>query len=122
MIAYATLGTNNLQRAGKFYDALLGAVGAKRAMEFERMIVWANSPTAPMLGVCTPFDGKAATIGNGTMISLGVSSKEQVDTLYKKALELGGTDEGAPGARGPGFYIGYFRDLDGNKMNFFAPA
>jgi predicted lactoylglutathione lyase len=39
--------------------------------------------------------------------------------MHQKALELGGTDEGAPGPRGPGFYIGYFRDLDGNKLNFF---
>ena len=122
MIAYATLGTNNLQRAAKFYDELLGAIGAKRALEFDRMIIWASAPNAPMLGVCTPYDGKAATIGNGTMVSLGASSKEQVDTLYKKALELGGTDEGAPGPRGPAFYIGYFRDLDGNKLNLFCPT
>lgn len=122
MIAYATLGTNDLPRATRFYDALLGAMGAKRAMEFERMVIWASAPNAPMLGVCTPFDGKAATIGNGTMISLGASSKEQVDTLYRKALELGGTDEGAPGQRGPSFYIGYFRDPDGNKLNFFCPT
>lgn len=122
MIAYATLGTNDLPRATRFYDALLGAMGAKRAMEFERMVIWASAPNAPMLGVCTPFDGKAATIGNGTMISLGASSKEQVDTLYRKALELGGTDEGAPGQRGPSFYIGYFRDPVGNKLNFFCPT
>ena len=122
MIAYATLGTNDLPRATRFYDALLGAMGAKRAMEFERMVIWASAPNAPMLGVCAPFDGKAATIGNGTMISLGASSKEQVDTLYRKALELGGTDEGAPGQRGPSFYIGYFRDPDGNKLNFFCPT
>ena len=122
MIAYALLGTNNLQRATQFYDALLGAVGAKRAMEFERMVIWASAPNAPMLGVCTPFDGKAATAGNGTMVALGASSKEQVDKLHKKALELGGTDEGAPGQRGPGFYIGYFRDLDGNKLNLFCPT
>ncbi|TDU31425.1 putative lactoylglutathione lyase [Panacagrimonas perspica] len=122
MIAYATLGTNDLQRSAKFYDALLGALGAKRAMEFDRMIIWATAPNAPMLGVCTPFDGKPANSGNGTMVSLGASSKEQVDQLYKKALELGGTDEGAPGQRGPAFYIGYFRDLDGNKLNLFCPT
>ena len=122
MIAYALLGTNNLQRSAKFYDELLGSIGAKRAMEFERMIIWASAPNAPMLGVCTPFDGKTATVGNGTMVALVASSKEQVDKVYKKALELGGTDEGAPGQRGPDFYIGYFRDLDGNKQNLFCPT
>jgi catechol 2,3-dioxygenase-like lactoylglutathione lyase family enzyme len=122
MIAYTTLGTNDLKRSATFYDALLAGLGAKRVMEFERMVIWGSSPTAPMFGVCTPFDGKPATVGNGVMISLGVSSKEQVDQLHRKALELGGKDEGAPGSRGPGFYIGYFRDPDGNKLNFFAPV
>lgn len=122
MIAYTTIGSNDLKRSGAFYDALLAGLGAKRAMEFERMIIWGASPTAPMFAVCTPYDGKKATVGNGVMISLAVSTKEQVDQLHRKALELGGTDEGAPGSRGPGFYIGYFRDLDGNKLNFFAPV
>lgn len=122
MIAYATLGTNDLPRAAKFYDALFAEMGAKRAMDFERIILWASSPTAPMMAVCTPYDGKKATVGNGMMISLGVDSTEKVDRLYRKALELGGTDEGAPGPRGPAFYIGYFRDLDGNKLNFFCPT
>lgn len=120
MIAYATLGTNNLSRAAKFYDALLGEFGAKRLMDTDRIIVWANSPTAPMMAVCKPFDGKPATVGNGVMISLGCDSKERVDKMHRKAIELGGTDEGAPGQRGPGFYIGYFRDPDGNKLNFFC--
>ena len=122
MIAYTTVGTNDLMRASAFYDALFAGVGAKRVMEFDRMVVWGSSPTAPMFGVCTPFDGKKATIGNGVMIALGAGSKDQVDQLHRKALELGGADEGAPGSRGPGFYIGYFRDLDGNKLNFFAPV
>lgn len=120
MIAYTTLGTNDLKRAGAFYDALLAGMGAKRVMEFDRMIAWGNSPTAPMFAICSPFDGKSASAGNGTMISLGVDSTAKVDALYAKALELGAKDEGKPGQRGPQFYIGYFRDLDGNKLNFFA--
>ncbi len=120
MIAYATLGTNNLARAASYYDALLGELGGKRFMDTDRIVIWASAPNAPMLSVCKPFDEKAATVGNGTMISLAADSKETVDRLYKKALELGGTDEGAPGLRGEHFYIGYFRDLDGNKLNFFA--
>ena len=120
MIGYVTLGTTNLQRAAKFYDALLGEIGAKRWMEGEKFIAWAVSPTQPALGVIMPFDGKPATVGNGVMVAMVVQSKEQVDKLYKKAIELGATDEGPAGPRGPGFYAGYFRDLDGNNLNFFC--
>lgn len=120
MIAYATLGTNDFPRAAAFYDKLLGALGAKRAMEMDRLILWANSPGSPMLAVCKPFDGKAATVGNGTMVALGTGSRSEVDRLHALALSLGAKDEGAPGPRGPAFYIGYFRDLDGNKLNFFC--
>jgi len=120
MIGYVTLGTNDLQRAAAFYDALLGTIGAKRAMEMERFIAWATAPNTPMLAVITPYDGKPATVGNGVMVALMVGSKEQVEAVHRKALELGGRDEGAPGPRGPGFYAGYFRDLDGNKLNAFC--
>ena len=119
MIGYATLGTNDLPRAAKFYDALLGTIGAKRWMESEKFVAWTVSPTTPGLGVITPHNGKPATIGNGTMVALVVDSRAKVDALHKKALELGGSDEGAPGPRGEGFYAGYFRDLDGNKLNAF---
>ena len=117
MIGYVTLGTNDLPRAAAFYDALLAEIGAKRFMEAERFIAWAVSPTQPSLGVIKPYDGKAATVGNGTMVALLVDSKEKVDRLHAKALSLGGTDEGPAGPRGDGFYAGYFRDLDGNKLN-----
>ena len=120
MIAYTTLGTNDFPRATAFYDQLLAGLGAKRALEMDRLILWANNPGAPMLAVCKPFDGKTATVGNGTMVSLGAGSKAEVDRLHALALSLGAKDEGAPGSRGPGFYIGYFRDLDGNKLNFFS--
>lgn len=120
MIGYATLGTNDLARAAAFYDALLGTIGAKRFMESDRFIAWAVAPNAPALSVAMPFDGKAATVGNGVMIALIVDSHDKVDTLHRKALELGGSDEGAPGSRGEGFYAGYFRDLDGNKLNAFC--
>ena len=119
MIGYTTLGTNDLKRAGAFYDALLAEMGAKRAMEMETFIAWATEPNTPMVSVIKPFDGKPATVGNGVMVALAASSKEQVNAVYKKALALGGKDEGAPGPRGPGFYAGYFRDLDGNKLNAF---
>src|SRR5689334_11299993 len=119
MIGYVTLGTNDLQRAAKFYDALLGEIGAKRTMEMETFIAWATAPNTPMVSVIKPFDGKPATVGNGVMVALMMDSKEKVDRLHKKALELGGKDEGKPGPRGDAFYAGYFRDLDGNKLNAF---
>jgi catechol 2,3-dioxygenase-like lactoylglutathione lyase family enzyme len=121
MIGYALFGTNDLPRAAAFYDALLAEIGATRFMESDRFIAWAVSPEAPSLGVCLPFDGKPATVGNGTMMALAVDSNEKVDRLYAKALALGGTDEGPAGPRGlAGFYAGYFRDLDGNKLNVFC--
>jgi predicted lactoylglutathione lyase len=120
MIGYVTLGTNNLQRAAKFYDALLAALGAKRTMDMDTFIAWGTSPTAPMLSVIQPYDKKPATVGNGVMIALVVDSKAKVDALYKKAMELGAKDEGPAGPRGDNFYAGYFRDLDGNKLNVFC--
>ena len=119
MIGYTTVGTNDLKRAAGFYDALLAELGAKRAMEMETFIAWATAPNTPMVAIIKPFDKQPATVGNGVMVALLASSKEQVDKIHAKALALGGKDEGAPGPRGPGFYAGYFRDLDGNKMNAF---
>ena len=119
MIGYVTIGTNDLARAASFYDALLGEMGAKRMMENEQFVAWSVKPDQPGLGVTKPFDKKPATVGNGVMVALMVDGKAKVDALHRKALQLGGSDEGAPGPRGEGFYAGYFRDLDGNKLNFF---
>jgi predicted lactoylglutathione lyase len=120
MIGYVTLGTNDIPRAAKFYDALLGEIGAKRFMEGENFIAWAVAPNQPGLGVIKPFDGRPATWGNGAMVALVVDSNEKVDKLYKKALALGAMDEGPAGPRGDNFYAGYFRDPDGNKLNVFC--
>jgi catechol 2,3-dioxygenase-like lactoylglutathione lyase family enzyme len=120
MIGYVTLGTNDMARAAGFYDALLAELGAKRFMQAEHFIAWAVSPQHPSLGIIKPFDGKPATSGNGTMVSLVVDSPEQVDRLYAKAIALGAQDEGPAGPRSPTFYAGYFRDLDGNKLNVFC--
>ena len=119
MIGYVTLGTNDIARAARFYDALLAEFGAKRAMEADTFIAWAADGGGPMVSVIKPFDGKPATVGNGTMVALVMDSREKVDALHRKALELGGSDEGAPGPRMEGFHAGYFRDLDGNKLNAF---
>ena len=121
MIGYVTLGTNDLERAAAFYDALLAEIGATRIMEFDTFIAWAVDPDKPGLALTRPFDGKAATVGNGVMVALAVGSRDKVDAVHAKALALGGKDEGAPGPRGDsGFYAGYFRDPDGNKLNAFC--
>jgi predicted lactoylglutathione lyase len=119
MIGYVTLGTNDIERASAFYDQLLAELGAKRILQTETFIAWATSPQGPALSVTKPFDGNAATVGNGVMVALAMDSSDKVDTLYRKAIELGATDEGAPGPRGDNFYAGYFRDPDGNKLNAF---
>jgi predicted lactoylglutathione lyase len=119
MIGYVTLGTNDLARAAKFYDALLGEIGGKRMMETEQFISWSSSPGSPGLGLIKPFDKKAATPGNGTMVALAVDSQEKVKAVYDQAIKLGAKDEGGPGLRWGTFYAAYFRDLDGNKLNVF---
>ena len=119
MLGYVTLGTNDMARAARFYDALLAEFGAKRAMEMDSFIAWSSGPGSAMVSVIKPYDGKPATVGNGVMVALQAGSKAQVDAVHRKALSLGGEDEGAPGPRGDGFYAAYFRDLDGNKLNAF---
>lgn len=119
MIGYVMLGTNDIERAARFYDQLLGEIGAKRFMETEKFIAWTTSPQSPALSVTKPVDGNPATVGNGTMVALVMDSRDKVDALYRKAIELGAKDEGAPGPRGDNFYAGYFRDTDGNKLNAF---
>lgn len=120
MIGYVTLGTNNMEKAVAFYDALMDTLGAPRFMEEETFVAWARSMSEPGLSVTKPFDGKAATVGNGTMVALQVDTTDKVNEVHAKALALGGSDEGAPGPRGDTFYAGYFRDLDGNKLNVFT--
>ena len=120
MIGYVTLGTNDLAKASKFYDALLATIGAARFMESDRFIAWGVSPTTAGLCLIKPFDGQPATVGNGVMVALVLDSREKVNALYKMAIELGASDEGPPGPRGEGFYAGYFRDLEGNKLNAFC--
>ena len=120
MIGYVTLGSNNIENAAKFYDALLGEMGAKRMMESDGFVAWSTGPKSPGVSVIKPHDGNAASVGNGTMIAIACDKPETVDRLYKKAMDLGAADEGPAGPRGDKFYAGYFRDPDGNKLNFFC--
>ena len=106
MIGYVTLGTNDLPRAAVFYDAIAKHFGVGRMMEFDTFIAWGQMGGAPGVAATQPFD---------------VESPEQVTAVYDTALAHGGRDEGAPGPRGDdGFYAGYFRDPDGNKLNVFC--
>ncbi len=119
MIGYVTLGTSDLDRAKHFYTTLLAPLGASVLMDLGRFAAIGSEPGSPMLAVCTPWDEQDPTPGNGVMVALPVGSFERVDEMHARALSLGGSDEGAPGERGEGFYGAYVRDLDGNKLCFY---
>ncbi len=119
MIGYTTLGTNDIGKLAGFYDALFAVCGGTRLMDMETFILWGTSMEDSSLALAKPYDGNAASVGNGVMVAIRAKSADEVDALYNKAIELGGADEGAPGPRGEGFYAGYFRDLEGNKLNAF---
>ena len=125
MIGYATVGTNDLDRARGFYDALFASIGAKRILEFPEtgFTMYGTGMNRPGIAVTRPYNKEEATSGNGAMVAIVMDSRDKVDAFHAKALELGGTDEGAPGLRSPegdgAFYGAYFRDLDGNKFCAF---
>jgi len=119
MVGYATMGTNDLDRSVEFYETLLGPHGCKQIFNTGRLVMFGKEMGDGMFAICQPFNQEPATPGNGTMVAFSMSSKESVDQIYAKALELGAADEGAAGDRAPGFYAGYFRDLDGNKFCAF---
>ena len=117
MIAYVTIGASDFDRSVAFYDALLTPLGATRLMDFRGFVLFGKSMEEPSVAVVSPHDGNPQSVGNGMMVALRMESKESVDAIHARALALGGTDEGAPGPRGDSFYAGYFRDVDGNKLN-----
>jgi catechol 2,3-dioxygenase-like lactoylglutathione lyase family enzyme len=119
MVGYTTMGTADLERAIGFFDSLLGEFGGKQIFNTGRLVMWGKEMGNGMFAICTPYDEKAPTVGNGAMVAFNMDSREEVDRFYNKALELGATDEGAPGERIPGAYFAYFRDLDGNKFCTF---
>lgn len=121
MIGIARLGTNDLQRAKGFYDQIFSIAGVELMNDTGKALVWGRAGN-PLFIIGLPYNGEAATPGNGTMIGLPLREQGQVDAVHARAMELGGTDEGAPGLRGDaanGFYAAYLRDLDGNKLCFF---
>ena len=114
-VSYMTVGSNKLEAAKVFYDGLLGSIGMKPLFEHPSGGRLYRGDGC-MFGVLGPYDGNPACIGNGMMGGFAFDTVEEVDAFHAKALELGGTDEGAPGARMPKVYFAYFRDLDGNKL------
>jgi len=124
MQLYASVGSNDLDRAISFYEALLGSIGWNKLFDNPGGGRFFGSIQDGMFAVVKPFNGETATAGNGTMIGFAFNSRSEVDSFYNKAIDLGGTDDGAPGDRGGGSYFAYFRDIDGNKLCgwTFAPA
>ena len=122
MIGYITLGSNDLESAKKFYDEWFNVLKIYRLPGSDQFPTWGKDwSTPPALSVVAPFDGKDASSGNGVMVAIRCGSQEEVRAAYKKAIQLGASSEGTPGPRGgSGFYAGYFRDLDGNKLNVFC--
>ena len=119
MIGYVTVGTNDLETSKQFYDNLFEELGARSFFANERIVFWTVKDGASSFAIAKPYDEKEASVGNGNMVAINVDSREQVDAIYAKAMELGATDEGPPGERMPTFYGAYIRDLDGNKLVFY---
>jgi len=116
MLGYATVGSNNLEKAKDFYDALLGSVGVVGQFEHPTGGRIYGRDGVFFFGVLGPYNKQPASVGNGCMFAFKFDTREEVDAFYAKALALGGTDEGPPGYRGPTYYFSYFRDLEGNKL------
>ena len=119
MLGYTTIGVSNIKKACEFYGALLSELGAKQLFGDDRIQFFGTSTNASMIAVCVPYDEKPAESGNGTMLAIPAGGPADVDRVYAKAIELGASDEGAPGARNPIFYGAYVRDADGNKLCFY---
>lgn len=121
LLAHASVGTNDIERAIRFYDAVFATIGQRRATRGERWAAYGEYGEVGLdvFWVLTPIDGKPATAGNGTNVGLLAPTRSAVDTFYQTALQLGGTSEGQPGIRAddhPNFYAAYVRDPDRNKL------
>ena len=120
MIGYVTIGTSDMEKAKQFYTDLLSEIGYSVTMDMGRIAFLGKEQGQPMLALCTPYNEENQDCGNGNMVAIDPGSKEMVDKLHAKALELGATNDGDPGSRIEGvFYGAYFRDPDGNKMAFY---
>ena len=115
-VSYYTVGSNKLEEAKVFYDALLGSIGMTPMFEHPSGGRLYRGKGTGLFGVLGPYDGNPACVGNGSMGGFSFDTVEEVAAFHAKALELGATDDGPPGERMPGVYFAYFRDLDGNKL------
>ncbi len=118
-LGHGVVGSNDLEKAKAFYDALLGSVGVGTLFEHPSGGRVYGKDGRPFFVVLGPYNKKQATVGNGVMHGFSFDGPEEVDAFHARALALGGSDEGAPGYRAPKFYMSYFRDLDGNKLCAF---
>lgn len=120
MLAYVMVGTNNVKKAAKFYDAALAPLGLVRTGGGDKYLGYGpkKTPKKSAFFVTKPYNKKKASFGNGTMISLAASSKKAVDGFYAAAIANGGKDDGKPGPRPADNtnYVAYARDPDGNKI------
>ena len=121
MIAYSTLGTNDMDRSIAFYDAVFGALGGVREVTSPTWTRYGRVGERAKVCLAVPFDGRAASFGNGTMLAFEAPNRAAVDAFHAAALALGGSDEGEPGIREDTHYVAYARDPDGNKLCAFAP-
>lgn len=119
MIGYTTIGVSDMDKACTFYSALLAELGATQLFGMDRIKFYGTSVDAPMVAICVPHNKAPPSSGNGNMIAFPGGDRAGVDRLYAKAIELGASDEGAPGDRMPFFYGGYVRDTDSNKLCFY---
>ena len=123
MIGYVMFGTSDAARARTLYDPLMAKLGARVVAAYTSDTrVWYGSGSGPLLVITQPYDGGPASAGNGSMVALSVASRAEVDDIHALALQLGGSDEGAPGLRTGTFYGAYFRDFDGNKLCVYTTA
>jgi catechol 2,3-dioxygenase-like lactoylglutathione lyase family enzyme len=128
MIAYVTVGANDIARAKRFYSAFLPALGytlteGPEGLSYALPVAPGQSPVLPDFYVKPTFDGRPASAGNGAMIAFEARNQAQVRELHALAVLAGGSDEGQPGFRasyGPNFYVGYLRDPQGNKIAIFS--
>jgi len=128
MIAYVTVGADDIARAKRFYSAFLPALGYElkegpEGLSFALPVQPGQSLVLPDFYVKPTFDGRPASAGNGAMVAFEARSQNQVRDLHAAALAAGGFDEGQPGFRAsyrPHFYVGYLRDPQGNKIALFS--
>ena len=118
ILDFVMVGSNNYKKSSEFYDAILEPLKLKKIVTTEKYIGYAHSsePEKVIFYITNPVNGKPATMGNGSQVTLLADNKEAVEKFYEIAISKGATDEGAPGVRKDGNYYGYVRDLDGNKI------